>query len=98
MFNLKNVNFKTYSTSYLCYGTQSILNMYYAYRIKEADYSQDQIKISCLPDGADVEVKAQDLLDSPCINGLMFDKNEPFTIDTSRMKSVNVLFLIKISI
>ena len=93
-FNLKNATFRTYSTSYLCYGTQSILNMYYASKIKEANYSNDQIKISCLPEDAIVEVKAEDLLESPCINGLMFSKNEPFTIDTSLLKAVSLFLII----
>jgi len=91
-FNLKNASFRTYSTSYLCYGTQSILNMYYASKIKEANYSKDQIKISCLPEDAIIEVKAEDLLESPCINGLMFAKSEPFTIDTSLVKAVSFIY------
>lgn len=32
-FKIQNVSYKAYSVSYLCYGTTSILNMYYANRI-----------------------------------------------------------------
>ena len=46
------------------------------------------MKISCLPEDATVTIKGEDLLDSPCTNGIMLGQDHPFTVDKSRVKPV----------
>jgi len=113
---MNSASLSVYSMSYLCFGTTSILNMYYASQIrvntksflclfiikknkfnlnkKSQDYSNGQMKMSCLPEDATVTIKGEDLLDSPCTNGLMFGQDNSFTIDKSRVNPVIIIFFV----
>lgn len=87
---INNKLYKTYSYSYLCYGTTAILNMYAANRIKNESYL-NSLKVSCIPDGYTLDVTGQELIDYPCVNGMMFDSSYEFTIDKSLVDPVSLL-------
>lgn len=81
-----------YSHSFLCFGTAQILTMYNTKLIKNSDYTLDneQLKASCYPDGYTVELNGQDILNTPCVNGILFDQTHEFTVDTNKIDSNHV--------
>lgn len=76
-----------YSQSYLCYGTAQILNMYSAKSIRNEGYTTKPILASCYPDGYDFKYTGEDLLSQPCVNGIMFESERPFTLDKNLIDS-----------
>lgn len=77
---LAQKNFKLYSYSFLCFGTNQILNMYNAKTLRDSNYGNNFLA-SCYPEGFDTEFTSEEILENPCVNGLIFDQNEDFTID-----------------
>ena len=75
--------YSVYSNSFLCFGTTAIYNMYGMSRLKADDYNIT--KASCLPDGYDFDFLGEDILEQPCLTGLLFDQSHDFTIDTKRI-------------
>lgn len=62
--------------------------MYSAKNIREQGYSsKDPILASCYPQGYDFKYTTDELLDLPCVNGLMFDSDRPFTLDKNSLDS-----------
>ena len=64
------------------------MDMYHSASLLSQLYP-DSAKESCLPSKYDDKVAGSDLLDSPCVNGLMFDYGkQKFVIDTKSIKPV----------
>lgn len=90
-FGLQQVNvasslYPLYSHSYLCYGTAQVLNMYSAKYIRDNAYSTSNLA-SCYPDGYDFKYTGAELADLPCVNGMVFESDRPFTLDTLQLDS-----------
>lgn len=82
---LSSRNYKLYSYSFLCFGTNQILNMYNTKTIRDSNYGNNLLA-SCYPDGADFTMTGDEILDTPCVNGLMFDETHDFTIDKNKIQ------------
>ena len=80
--------YRVFAISFLCFGTSSFMDMYHSASLRSQLYP-DSAKESCLPSKYDDKVAGSDLLDSPCVNGLMFDYGmQSFVIDTKSIKPV----------
>lgn len=77
--------YNLYSHSYLCYGTAQILTMYSAKTLRDSEYSKSTLG-SCYPSGYDFEYTGDELMDQPCVNGLLFDSGYEFTLERNRIK------------
>lgn len=77
---MANNNYKVYSYSFLCFGTNQILAMYNAKTIRDFSY-ESSTKASCYPENYDFEMTGEEFLDNPCVNGVLFDSSHDFTVD-----------------
>lgn len=62
--------------------------------LKANGYTTNQIKISCLPEDAVVTIKGEDLLDSPCTNGIIQGDDQPFTIEKNKIRPTDTFNLL----
>lgn len=87
-----NQNYKIYTHSSLCFGTNQILSMYNVKTIKDNNYDDgtSSLLASCYPEGSSVQITGDEILNNPCVNGLMFDQNQDFTIDKNRIQREQV--------
>lgn len=77
---MANHNYKVYSYSFLCFGTNQILAMYNAKTIRDDNYEKNLIA-SCYPEKYDFQMTGEEILDNPCVNGVLFDSNHDFSVD-----------------
>ncbi|RNA17531.1 ectonucleoside triphosphate diphosphohydrolase 1 [Brachionus plicatilis] len=86
LFDVKmaNYNYKVYSYSFLCFGTNQILFMYNAKTIRDDNYGKSS-SASCYPEDYDFEMTGEEILDNPCTNGLLFDSSHDFTVDKKKI-------------
>ena len=54
---------------------------------QENNYKTEAVG-SCFPSGANVNLGADQIFDSPCANGLLFNYTYNFTVNSSRIKRV----------
>ncbi len=80
--------YTVYSNSFLCFGTTAIYNMYSMSRLKADNYNLT--RASCFPDDYEFEFLGEDILEQPCLTGLLFDQSHDFTIDTKRIEADKV--------
>ncbi|CAF0751002.1 unnamed protein product [Brachionus calyciflorus] len=80
-------DYRTYSSSFLCWGTNQIILVYQTYLIIKNGY-KPQINASCFNLQKTIEISVSSILNSPCANGDIF-KYSP-NIDLTKLKEQSV--------
>jgi Golgi nucleoside diphosphatase len=84
---VQNRNHKLYSHSFLCFGTTAIKHMYNAFIVRRENYARSMLA-ACYPENYDLELNREELIESPCVNGLMYNDQYEFVIDTLKITEV----------
>lgn len=72
--------------------------MYSMQTLKNEGYA-NKVKASCYPVGYDFKYTGEEILDTPCVNGMMFDETYQFTVDKNIIAPVNLsLFFLRRSL
>ena len=86
-----SIDYQPYSYSFLCYGINEITLLYQTYMLAKNEYKNSSIA-SCYPSNSEIVLKTNQIFNSPCANGLLFNHTFNFTANTSLIENVKLYF------